>query len=167
MTALAVGRPYSPPGIRMAHTIDLCVSDPVAIDMTVFDHWIEGLSIEEAATTVMAEEAEPLVADRQEWQTLLLADTGAQYRTFWMLKPLFEEPLRLASQRRFRIPPPLRQQVLDAFYSFDERLMREVSIGIFDYHFGSAVACWAPRMNSTPEPSGCGCEFGSNSVVFR
>ena len=65
MTALAVGRPYSPPGIRMAHTIDLCVSDPVAIDMTVFDHWIEGLSIEEAATTVMAEEAEPLVADRQ------------------------------------------------------------------------------------------------------
>lgn len=119
-------------------SVDFCVSDPLVIDMDTFHLWLEGASVHDAALALGTVDpvgpssgAAPFggggggVLLPAEWEQLVLADTSAQFRTFWALKPYLDEPQRLLAQRRFRIPPHLLQRVLDSYYSFDDRLMRE------------------------------------------
>jgi len=115
---------------------DFCISDPLTIDLEVFNFWLDGLSVEDAADQLLylqesddllqridATRHDPQVHSR-EWQQLVTSDAGSQFRTFRMLKPYLDDPTRWADQR-FRMPAVVRQRVLDAYYSFDDRLMRE------------------------------------------
>jgi len=98
--------------------LDLFISDPLIVDLGLFGAWLEGLRVEDVAGPVEADEA---------LQELVLADCSDQFRLFWMLQPFLEHPSsQLAAQRRYRMLPATRRLVLDAYYGFDERVMREL-----------------------------------------
>ena len=84
-------------------SFELCVSDPLEVDMQVFALWLRGLTVDQAGRCMLDTEAEWLVKHGN--QDLLLAEVGGQYRIFWLLKPYLEKPRQLAAQRRLR--PPL------------------------------------------------------------
>ena len=102
-------------------TIDLFISDPLIVDLGLFGAWLEGLRVDDAVQlhpdSVNPDEAV---------QELVLADCSDQFRLFWMLQPYLMDPSQLAAQRRYRMLPATRRLVLDAYYGFDERVMREL-----------------------------------------
>ena len=100
-------------------SLDLFISDPLIVDLGLFGAWLEGLRVEEAVGYEGVSPDEAL-------QELVLADCSDQFRLFWMLQPYFMDPTQLAAQRRYRMLPAMRRLVLDAYYGFDERVMREL-----------------------------------------
>ena len=106
-------------------TIDLFISDPLIVDLGLFGAWLEGLRVDDAVQlhpdSVNPDEAV---------QELVLADCSDHFRLFWMLQPYLMDPSQLAAQRRYRMLPATRRLVLDAYYGFDERVMREVAAAL-------------------------------------
>ena len=100
-------------------SLDLFISDPLIVDLGLFGAWLEGLRVEEAVGYEGVSPDEAL-------QELVLADCSDQFRLFWMLQPYFMDPTQPAFQRRYRMLPAMRRLVLDAYYGFDERVMREL-----------------------------------------
>ena len=99
-------------------SLDLFISDPLIIDLGLFGAWLEGLRVEEAVGYA--------VSPGEALQEFVLADCSDQFRLFWMLQLYFMDPTQLAAQRRYRMLPAMRRLVLDAYYGFDERFMREL-----------------------------------------
>ena len=105
-------------------TFDLFISDPLIVDLGLFGAWLEGLRVDDAVQLhpIWRESTHPDDA----LQELVHADCSDQVRLFWMLQPFFMDPSQLAAQRRYRMLPEMRRLVLDAYYGFDERVMREL-----------------------------------------
>uniref|UniRef100_A0A7S4FAM3 Acidic fibroblast growth factor intracellular-binding protein n=1 Tax=Chrysotila carterae TaxID=13221 RepID=A0A7S4FAM3_CHRCT len=118
----------------MTVALSVCVSDPLELDAAAFSLWLEGASITDAAREMLLPGAEMTpaakamqlpVASEQE-HALAEAEAHEQWRLFAMLRPFLDDPSTLITQRRLRIPLGVRQLLVDTYYSFEDRVMREL-----------------------------------------
>ena len=126
---------------RTQCSFDLCVSDPLDVDETLFHLWLEGLSPNDAARELTAhaelnrndhlplvrlsEVLEPSLAQLT-WEQIVLSATAEQFRIFQLIKPHLDEPLKLDTHCPFKLMQPTKRALIDAYYSFDTRVMREL-----------------------------------------
>lgn len=143
--------------LMMATTtdIDVLVSDNTAVDLLLFQYWLDGYSgknqvasitfIEELEKrlstnntklpTIMHESVSDAasIVRRNESEflknfseDLVIADTLDQYRTFALIEKLLPCPAKLSEDWTFRMAESTKLTLVEKFYDFDETVMRAI-----------------------------------------
>lgn len=103
--------------------IDVLVSDNTAVDLTLFQYWLDGCTVNEAANLVRRNEADFL---KNFSEDLLIADILDQYRTFALIEKLLPCPSKLSEDWTFRMAEETKITLVEKFYDFDESVMRSI-----------------------------------------
>lgn len=88
---------------------------PEIIDLHLFQLWLRGLSVSQVAS--VREDADPMLRD------VIELDTADHFRLFDELQPSLEEPR--STLCLLDLAPNVRITLADAFYSFDDVVVRE------------------------------------------
>ncbi|XP_065181382.1 acidic fibroblast growth factor intracellular-binding protein-like isoform X1 [Sycon ciliatum] len=108
--------------------VDICVGDPIHIDLSAFKSWLAGFTVKEVARS---QESKPdrtlqrLVQCSHHFQLsamdVLMGEITDQFHAYNMLETwLVTVPPSLAVQSIIPIPPNLQQKLITLYFSFDE-----------------------------------------------
>uniref|UniRef100_A0A7S3DIK7 Acidic fibroblast growth factor intracellular-binding protein n=1 Tax=Palpitomonas bilix TaxID=652834 RepID=A0A7S3DIK7_9EUKA len=122
----------------MDEYFDVSVTDPVEIDLHLFDRWVLGYTEEDSVvqkrqTFIQHSPAEvTMVSDelfsRQWVEREIKREVAQQYMLFRALKEVLAEPRKgLSSQSLFQLSSTLANTVIERFYALDELLLRELA----------------------------------------
>lgn len=88
------------------------LTNTMYIDKVLWRLWLLGLSMEHCSI---------LLKDKREKSVIL-----SQFRNFEMLEPWLHRPKSLYTQMLIWLPPVIKAYLIQSYYSFDERVVREI-----------------------------------------
>mmetsp|Transcript_39951 Transcript_39951/g.81810 ORF Transcript_39951/g.81810 Transcript_39951/m.81810 type:complete len:404 (-) Transcript_39951:15-1226(-) len=123
-----------------ATTVDImecCVTDRIITDDVSFRHWVEGRTPQEADTEkrqalhrhLFGNKNSLSQMDKKTWniaQRVSIQECIDQFQVYDWLLPYFNEPQLFNTQMTFILEPATLKTMTEAFYSFDEPVMREL-----------------------------------------
>ncbi len=107
----------------MASPLDVFVTEPTEIDLDVFCLWLSGEGVDEATEKRLARE--PPSNEFDDYKDLLMSETRGYFRLFGILEPYLQLPSRLLKQGLVQLPLSVKQAMIQHYYAFDERVVRE------------------------------------------
>ncbi|KAJ3037948.1 hypothetical protein HK097_003331 [Rhizophlyctis rosea] len=97
------------------------VTNSFILDKPSWQLWLMGLSVERAVSYIQHKKlVQTPSAD------VLRTFITTQYRNYELLTPHLETPKTLHSQLLIPLPPSLKSHLLTTYYSFDDRVLREL-----------------------------------------
>eukprot|EP01116_Phalansterium_solitarium_P024884 TRINITY_DN924_c0_g1_i7.p1 TRINITY_DN924_c0_g1~~TRINITY_DN924_c0_g1_i7.p1 ORF type:complete len:366 (+),score=107.37 TRINITY_DN924_c0_g1_i7:154-1251(+) len=107
-----------------AIVLDVFVTDPIPIDATVFDLWLEGLEPKDAATKRRGQSSGVPFDYQGDFQQIIIRDTYDHFRNFRMIENCLRDPEELVDQPLFRIDARTFAAALQSYYRLNEEVVR-------------------------------------------
>ena len=104
--------------------LEVFISEPAEADSEVFALWLKGHNVEEACRLTMSNEPS-ISKEFDDFHGLLVSEIQGQYKVFKILEPYLQLPPTLISQRLFQLPLTTRRALIERYYEFDEKVVRE------------------------------------------
>lgn len=99
------------------------VGSRLIVDPDVYEFWLNGNTAHEAAVNL---QNNGILLKYQATFEDLLSDTRDHYRTFVGLERLLKNPPKLADQQTYLIDPETQRMLIEKYYQFDPRVVREI-----------------------------------------
>ncbi|KNC96512.1 uncharacterized protein SPPG_08101 [Spizellomyces punctatus DAOM BR117] len=96
------------------------VANTLVVDKSIWHVWLMGLSVEQA--TVYVQKKHPNLSSNI---PALRSFITSQYRNFELLEHYLHRPKTLHTQLLFPMPSETKSYLIETYYSFDERVVRE------------------------------------------
>eukprot|EP01119_Soliformovum_irregulare_P019309 TRINITY_DN6085_c0_g1_i3.p1 TRINITY_DN6085_c0_g1~~TRINITY_DN6085_c0_g1_i3.p1 ORF type:complete len:452 (-),score=97.47 TRINITY_DN6085_c0_g1_i3:98-1423(-) len=107
-------------------TLDVFITDPILVDFSVFNLWIEGHTAKEASLRRKAlSSGTPF--DGQLFPELIGRDTIDQFRNFDLLEPILENPESFHNESLIQIELHVFRKMVNEYYSLNEDFLRELA----------------------------------------
>lgn len=125
----------------MEDILDVVVSDSPDFDAIYFSCWLEGKKVEDTVISKIhsvrnlpgnnSTEVDMNSALHSGIYELLKAEVLDYFRSYEILEKYIKQPLHLSSQLNMQIPQNIVGWILDKYYSFDDRVVREILVKRF------------------------------------
>ncbi|KAL2917362.1 hypothetical protein HK105_203026 [Polyrhizophydium stewartii] len=103
-------------------------SNTIVIDKTLWQIWLMGLTVDNAINVALVQHRKRAAAAgalRPE-QNQVAHFVTTQYRNFEIIEGFLHQPRQLSSQPLFPMPQSTKQFLIESYYGFDERVIREL-----------------------------------------
>ena len=111
-------------GYMTTPPLEVFISEPAEVDAEVFNLWLKGHTVEEACRLTKSNEP-PISKEFDDFHSLLLSEIQGQYRVFQILESYLQLPPTLFGQRLFQLPLTIKRALIERYYEFDEKVVRE------------------------------------------
>lgn len=108
---------------QMRQVFGAFLTDPIDIDETIFDLWLDGLNVNDTHTSLYKESRLPVAVDAFD-RNLLYHDLVDHYRLYDKLEHYLMHPNLLKTQLLFQIPPIKQQYMIERYYSLNGQVAR-------------------------------------------
>ena len=99
------------------------LTDPLHINETIFDLWLEGLNVTDALSSLCKESHSPSTIDPFD-KNVFSHDLINHYRLYDKLEHYLMHPNLLQSQLLYQIPRVKKQYMIERYYSFNVQVAR-------------------------------------------
>lgn len=103
--------------------VDVFIGNNTLVDPIIYEHWLEGLTAQDAAKDVREKEYSALGNVHEE---LIISYVLDQYRTFHMIEKLLHLPTQLSEQWTFQMTPQTEKLLIEKYYDFKDAVIREI-----------------------------------------
>lgn len=103
--------------------VDVFIGNNTLVDPIIYDHWLDGMTAQDAAKHVRENEFTTLGNVHEE---LIIGYVLDQYRTFQMIEKLLHIPTQLSEQWTFQMTPQTEKLLIEKYYDFKDTVIREI-----------------------------------------
>eukprot|EP00731_Ephydatia_muelleri_P029147 Em0020g791a len=123
-------------GYMTTPPLEVFISEPAEVDAEVFNLWLKGHTVEEACRLTKSNEP-PISKEFDDFHSYLLSEIQGQYRVFQILESYLQLPPTLFGQRLFQLPLTIKRALIERYYEFDEKVVREFldALEMFEWLF--------------------------------
>ncbi|KAH6593451.1 hypothetical protein BASA61_004288 [Batrachochytrium salamandrivorans] len=103
-------------------------SNTIVIDKALWQIWLLGLTVDSAVSIALSQHRKraAVAGCQRPEQSQVSHYVTTQYRNFEILEGFLHHPHHLTTQPIFPLPQSTKQFLIDTYYGFDERVIREI-----------------------------------------